>query len=307
MKIKLLLILAAVSCDGMAQHSRDTTNAPWEIAVIIRKGLEDKDDKDKPAIFSLTWPSGKENSYLINGGIGLNISHIKKGKSRIELLPSFVYNRNNQIKKEQHNLKGVLSVDYLVGKEDFATKTHSYLRVYPSLQYMRNKIDTSRSFFATAYFSWVLKSKKGFLLNNYKSLGNSGLQVYAGPALGLEYQNRFDVKKPGSAGYVTRLYFGGDLRLAFKDGKGFPRRSLGFKMFELILNYAGREDLTSTLTSKEGYLYLFKTELSYFPLKTDVLSLGIAYNDGEDPIAAIEKQKFWQFAVKLKLDYPVKK
>jgi hypothetical protein len=302
MLIALLVLTGVVS----AQEKKDTTKASWEITALVRKGLESKDDKDKPAIFSLTWPSGKDNSYLINAGLGLNFSHVKLGKSRIELSPSFVFNRNNQVKKEQYNMKGVLAGDFQVGKENLITKTHSYFDIYGTLQYMRNKIDTSSSFFTTAYFTWIAKTPGGFLLNNYKSLGKSGFEFYAGPAVGLEYQNRFDVKKPGTAGPVSRLFFGGDFRLAFKDGKGFKKRSLGFKLFELLFNYSGREQLSGHLAQQEGYIYLVKTELNYYPLKSDAVSLGIAYNDGQDPIAAVEKQKFWQFAIKLKLDYPRK-
>jgi hypothetical protein len=210
-------------------------------------------------------------------------------------------NRNNQINKEQHNEKFSLAAEYLKGWLDVASNTHSFLNIYPTVQYLNNKKDTTRSFLATAYFTWVAKTKNNFLLNNYRNFGDAPWLIFLGPAIGFEYQDRFDVKKPTMEGAVFRFYFNTEFRLAYKAGG-----ALGFKRFELIANYTGREELSSTLTAKEGYIYFFKSELNYFPVNSEAIAIGLSYNEGQDPVAAIEKQKFLQLAFKLKLDYPFK-
>lgn len=309
-----MLLSVSLQAQDTLKKSNLYSKEPWVKSLIIRKGIDDKDDKEKPGVFSLTWPQdGKANSYLINAAASLNFSHIIKGRGRIDLTPSFAFNRNNQVKKDQYNMKGLFAADIYLGKIDDVKKTHQLFRIYPTIQYMRDKIDSSTSFFSTAYFTWVVKNPR-FQLNNYINFGNSGFLFYVGPAIGIEYQNRFNVKKIDTKGNITRFFFGGDVRLAFKDGKevpvnaaGIKKRYLGNKLFELTFNYSGRKELSSNLIKKEGFIYLLKTEFSYYPLRTEALSFGLLYNDGEDPIAAILNQKFFQFAIKLKLDYAFKK
>jgi hypothetical protein len=314
MKAKLFLFVVGLPLFASAQsekvsvvnQSKQVGN-PWTVSAILRKGLETKDDKEKPALLSLTWPQNdKSNTYLINGGLGLNFNHITKGKSILDITPSLVFNRNNQIKKEQHNLKALVSASYQIGKEDIVAKTHSRALVLGTAQHMWNMVDTSRSLFGTIYGTWVLKNKKGILINNYKNFGKSGFLLYFGPVVGFEYQDRYNVKKPETQGNIWRFYWSGDLRFALKRGNP-EDQTLGFKRFELTFNYAQRHELRSTIPVGEGIIHLFKTEFSFFPVNSDKISLGLSYNEGEDPIAAIEKQNFWQLAFKLQLDYPFKK
>jgi len=304
----LFIVLPFLTFAQTETNERATAKGPWVLSLLLRKGLETKDDKDKPAVFSLTWPKdGKANSYLVNAGLGLNLNHIKKGKSILDITPSFVFNRNNQIKKEQHNYKSLVSVNWQFGKEDTSNHCHQYVLLFPTVQHMWNRIDTSRSFFTTLYGTWMYKSDNTlFALNNYRNFGKSGLLYYIGPIVGLEYQDRYNVKNASTKGSITRFYWAMDVRLAIKRGNE-ANQALGFKRFEAALSYAQRHELGSNLPVKEGIIHLFKTEFSFFPANTDDVSLALSYNEGQDPIAAIEKQNFWQLAFKLKLTYLVKK
>lgn len=317
--ISFFLLLDTFILYAQEGEKKDTiSKALWERSISIRKAFEDKNDKDKPAIFSMTWPNDKDNSYLINGGISLSFSRLKNkqkkngrngGKFEFDFFT--VYNRNNQIKKEQNNIKAGLTMDFKFGRSNKEKNERSYFKIFPSIQYMSNKVDTTKSFIGLAYFTWILKTKH-FLLNGYKTIHKSGLHYFLGPVFGFEYQNRFDVKKPLLKGAVGRYYFGGDARLAFKvrvidtTTKKRGKASEGLKIAELIFSYTGRKDFMNTSNTPEGHIYLFKSEFAFYPFKNDSLAFGLSYNKGEDPIAAVEKQEFWQFAVKLKLDYKVK-
>lgn len=111
MKIKILTLLSFLGIFCNAQAPADTTSIRDKQTTYtfqLRKGLETKDDKDKPAVLSLTWPQdGKGNSYLINAAAGLNINRVYR-KSSLDITPAIVYNGNNQIKKEQYNYKAAL-------------------------------------------------------------------------------------------------------------------------------------------------------------------------------------------------------
>ncbi|HTL08354.1 MAG TPA: hypothetical protein VL307_08870, partial [Chitinophagaceae bacterium] len=162
---------------------------------------------------------------------------------------------------------------------------------------------SSHSFFLTAYVGWNFKLDSTFGLTDYMNIGNSGFLYYLAPSTGLEYQQRYAAKNPAIEGAITRWYFSMDARLRFKNGKGFTRRYLGLTLFELTANYTGRKKIGSNLAIPENYTHLFKTEFSYYPLQTENFSIGLSYNNGEDPISAIELQNFWQLAFKLKLTY----
>ena len=182
---------------------------------------------------------------------------------------------------------------------------------------MRNHIDTSSSFFTTAYFSWkkIWKAKPGrnkLSVGNYIDIRKTGLQFFIDPSAGIEYQHRYNVKKISTKGKIVRFFYGTDIRLAFKfenakyDSNKVrqPRdNTKGTKRFEITFNYGGRSELSSTLAQKENHTRMIKMEFNYFPFGTENVCFGLSHNDGEDPISAIEKQKFWQFAFKLKLDY----
>ncbi len=311
-KISLVLALISILSTLKAQNTTDTSKtkkAFWETSFSIRKAFEDKNDKEKPAVFSLTWPDQKEKTFLINGGLSLSLNRIKhkpniSSKSEYDFF--VVYNRNNQIDKVQNNLKTGLAMDFKFGSSDRTRNEKSYAKIFPTVQYMFNRVDTTHSFITTLYYTQIIKMN-GFQLNGYQTIAGSGWQYYIGPVVGLEYQDRFNVKKPELKGGISRLYYGGDFRLAVKvpTEKG-KKAALGNKVAEITVSYAGRNDFINNTAGREGQIYLFKTELNFFPLKSEDLSIGVLYNDGQDPIAALEKQKFWQFAIKFKRDFSLK-
>ncbi|HTL09529.1 MAG TPA: hypothetical protein VL307_14760, partial [Chitinophagaceae bacterium] len=93
----IFIILTLFTLPIKAQQTPAATPA-WERSLLLRKGVETKDDKDKPALFSLTWPQdGKPNSYLINAALAADFTWLKTngGKfRRLEITPSIGYNRN---------------------------------------------------------------------------------------------------------------------------------------------------------------------------------------------------------------------
>lgn len=287
----------------------------WKNNILIRKAFESRDDQEKPASLLINWPKDKDAFYVLNGGVSLSfdkVRHNDNGNSK-RLGTSFFYvrNRNNQIDKVQNNHKAGLSFDFKTGwfkidsTKDIPVTTRSYWKTNLSFQYLQNSIpkDTSRSFVSTLYFTWLRKWEK-FVLNDYNDLGKSGLQIYIAPAAGFEYQQKFDAKNKDINGGIARFYFSSGIRFAYKQRPAPERpRKLGYRVAELSVKYTGREELSSSSLTEEGYTSLFTTELNLFPFAKSIqdnISVGLSYNKGEDPIAGLQKQDFWQLAFKFK-------
>jgi hypothetical protein len=302
-----LIILLSAVCFAQNQF--------WKNNVSIRRAFESKDDQSKPASFLINWPKDNKNYYLINGGVSISFDKIvhNDDNNSLRLATSlfYVHNRNNQIDKVQNSHKAGITFDFKRGwfKIDSSNgtlvTTRSYWKIVPSFQYLNTRIpkDTSNSFVSTLYLTW-LRKWKGFVLNDYNDLGSSGLQLYIGPAVGFEYQQKFNSKKDSINGGIYRLYFSGAVRFGYKQRSAPDRpRKLGYRVAELSLKYTGRNELSNSSLTEEGYISLFTAEFNIFPFAKSVqdnISIGLSFNKGEDPIAGLQKQQYWQLAFKFK-------
>lgn len=309
MKVILISIMVFACLLSNAQ------NISWKNNVSIRKAFESRDDQAKPAALLINWPKDKDAYYVLNGGLSVSFDKIHhsddNNSMRLGTSLFYVRNRNNQIDKVQNSHKAGLSFDFKRGwyKIDSSGKelvtTRSYWKTNLALQYLNSSIpkDTSSSFVSTLYFTWLRKWEK-FVLNDYNDLGKCGLQVYLAPSAGFEYHQKFDAKNKDINGGVSRLYFSGGIRVAYKQRPAPERpRKLGYRVAELSFNYTGREELSNSSKIEQGYTSLFIAEFNLFPFaKTiqDNISVGLSYNKGEDPIAGLQKQDFWQLAFKFK-------
>ena len=92
--------------------------------LLISKSFESNDERTEPAIGSLTIPAGQPSSFLINGGVGYELTWIKVGASgensyKKILSPFVVGNYNNLVTDKQRN--------YKAGGNFFLTDRQEYL------------------------------------------------------------------------------------------------------------------------------------------------------------------------------------
>ena len=111
-KLFIIFILTGIVLSSYCQKTKNDSAKFWE-KIEIKKSFDSKVDKAKPAILSFTIPTGSKNYFTINGGIAYRISKLNIGtvpkKTKLDIFS--VYNRNNQIKKEQNNLKAGFSLE----------------------------------------------------------------------------------------------------------------------------------------------------------------------------------------------------
>lgn len=278
-------------------------NKFWK-KVQIKKAFESLDDKKDPAVASMTFPRDTVSSYLVNGGISFRLITVKHKKANSEKMvfePFFVLNRNTLIDKKQHNYKLGISQSWKLGHLDLEKRKLTYFNLDNSLQYLRDKIDSSHSIVVTSYISMINNSaKKGSIyVNEYKPIGK-GFFYYLTWSAGLEYQNKFQAKKIIEEGSILRGYYNAGFKICKKIDTLKVDPNLGNKLIELAFSHTGRYDFINSTGLQEGYLQLFKVELLLYPTLNSNFSIGISYNNGSDPLKGLLKQNFYQIALNFK-------
>ncbi len=292
-------------------------NPIWE-NITIRKAFEtNSDEDDKAAVISITSPKDMDDIFKVNAGIGYTFEDLGK-KANHKLTTFFVYNKNNQLDKEQENYKFGLTYASL-----YVIKDNLSLLNDTSVEYLNDNAKKTQSLLGLTYFH-MLSNREGNLKLDAYGTPDSRFAYQLNPKIGLEYQIDVDKAEPLETGYVVRSYFnaGGSLLYRKKtfqkettntvlvDKKGerlemLPEqtktveleRMFWKKSIELAVNYEGRNMLLDNYDDNSKYLYFFKTELKIYPIPNDNFSIGVSYNKGENPISGLEKQEFWMISL----------
>lgn len=301
--IATIILILGINTKANCQEKKKVKG--WEKFwknVSIRKSFESKTkDDDKAAQALFTFPDEKDNFFVVNAGVGYDFAHIcSKNNSFKNIFSGFVlYNRNNEIDKEQENLKiGITNNQHFLSKnEQFSFFVNN------TIEYYRDYVDNSNSFVGTSY--WHPFSKKGINLSGY-SLSKGRLMYFFTPQIGVEYQNVLEAKAITDEGYDVRGYFGIAGNLAWKkktrsDSGEVLEKKFWTKGVELTVSYDGRYSFTKNIENGLGnYNPMFKSEIVIYPTKDNLFSIGFSYNEGTNPIDGIEKQKFWLLTLKIK-------
>jgi hypothetical protein len=288
--------------------------------VSIRKSFETKTDSDdKPANLASTFPKEGENFFSINAGIGYSLGKLFPNAIN-ELSAFFVYNKNNQIDKEQENYKFGFTHFY-----QHKLANNVALINNNSIEYLNDNHSKIRSLLVLSYLQ--LYNNVGLKLNSYGST-DASIAYKLTPKIGLEYQyqSNFDSSDPMLKGYNLRSYFnaGGSLLIKKRTKERFDTKTITVnekkeiikdttitteiilpkrqwkRAAELTVNYEGRNVLADNFDDNQKYLYFFKGEVNLYPINSNNLSVGISYNKGQNPIDGLEKQEFWMLSFNYK-------
>lgn len=267
----------------------------------VRKAFESKTDADnKPAIISLTIPKEKESYYTINAGIGYDIPtrirYSQKGNAIKNTFTGFyVFNKNTQIDKKQHNYKIGISDNSVF---ELNLSNASAIFGTHALQYLRDIVDSTNSLVLTTYWSPFYKKTGEFHLSGYP-LNNHRFNYFIYPTVGLEYQKILETKakNENTKGGAFRSYFSLQGNLMVKKAQNGVAKQFWPKAAELIVTYTGRQAFQNTMKAYGDYIPLFKMELNFYPANTSDFSIGLSYNSGTNPLDGLQKQTYWLFTI----------
>jgi hypothetical protein len=271
--------------------------------IIIRNSFESTDEKADPASVSLTMPSGKPGSYLVDAGIQWNFTkqeltgeHLK-GNS---FGPFVVLKRNTMTEKEQKLLKGGFQYQWASGTSSDKYNHINYTSV--SVEYLHDWVGKTHSFVSTGYWSYLsnnISDPKKIFINNYHAIGSSSLFYLLAFNAGLETQRIWE-NDSDKTGFQGRLYGNTSFSIALrKPGNGQKTRNKYAwpKLLEISTDYTARYAVINSGTAFDKWQPLFKPSLTYFPLSNSKFSVALSYSNGSDPIAGLASQKFWMLAI----------
>ncbi|MBV8253337.1 MAG: hypothetical protein JO154_12075 [Chitinophaga sp.] len=313
--LALLCICFLLTASAQEMSSNRKKKNQYSSKLSIRNAFEEQSDKAEPSKASFSLPDTGKKSFLIDLGIsydmywmGLNQKNKINDK---KLSPFVVFSRNTLISKEQYSYRTGLAGEYAVGSRNSEPQNGDIYRsihyLNATVQYQRNKIDTTHSFITTIYWSYAkgnqTNAERNMFINYYKRIRGSYFFYYIGPSAGVEFQDIFQAKDT-TIGAQLRLYSNIDGRIAFrwaKKGRREKIKSYSYpKLFEITANYIPRYTLFNGWKNAEIYNPLFKTSLVYYPTFNQDFSIALSYSNGADPIGGLEKQRFWLFAVQFK-------
>lgn len=282
-------------------QEKENLEEPWKNLLIQNSFLSDNPNL-APAKVDFTKPTGAENSYSIDAGIGYNWDI---GDGSFKIIPNIEYHKNTLIKKEQDFLKGGVNLRF--ESVDFGPHDDSVFRVHPlilsNFKYNKNYADTSSNYeisILTSLVSTAKDAKYFFTETEYWSvpyhskLNEQIFQFNYIPYLGLQYFN----KKSKDTIKTDIIRFLCKASIALKPFPNFFNSSL-----VLTGEWQWRADLSNE--SEKEYFVYYLSSLSYYPITKEYkdknlkIGIGIDYSNGINPDEGLEKQEVWKIALKL--------
>ena len=266
----------------------------------LRKSFESKDSEAEPATFTYTKPKNKDESWLLNAAVGINI--LPCTREILTLAPYFEYHRNTLIDKEQNNWQTGLSLEWQT--QNLAIKNWSPIFI-SALKYNQDEIQDISSFQGNIYFTPLFKGKGGkpeyFYLPSITSNFWNLFTFSYSPYIGLENENRIKTENDVNSGNIYRGY----VRLT-SSVLLFPNSKKLENKFEFNMDWQYRYNLSENVESLNKNEHIFFTaSFNYTVFSKNEgkrsAKIGIDYVNGENPLRSFEKQSYYALTLKVKL------
>ena len=263
----------------------------------LRQSFGSAATRKEPVKFQFTLPDNHENSFLIDGAVGLPFIDVPITKG-LEMTGKFIgeYHRNTLITEEQFTWQAGFSTSIrtrILRNETNTTFTQFIFT--PTLKYSRNVIDTLNSFVLTMDAIPFRSSTKGLNLNTYTIRGNRKLINLLSVVPAFELQHNYSAKDEADNGTIFRPM----MKFQYSIGGNkhrFPvtRMVEPIKTWEASLDYTIRYAIINSTVNREKYTTLLATGIDYYFLTLPVsVAFGISYNYGSDPLQGLRKQQYW--------------
>jgi len=263
----------------------------------LRQSFGSAATKKEPVKFQFTLPDNHENSFLIDGAVGLPFFDVplKKG---MEMTGKFIgeYHRNTLITEEQFTWQAGLSTSIRTRiLRNKTNTTFTQLIFTPTLKYSRNVMDTVNSFILMMDVIPFRSSTKGFNLNTYTIRGNRKLINLLSVVPAFELQHNYSAQNEADNGTILRplvkfQYSIGGNKLRFP----VTRMVEPIKTWEASVDYTIRYAIINSTVNREKYTTLLATGVDYYFLTLPVsVAFGVSFHYGSDPLQGLKKQQYW--------------
>jgi hypothetical protein len=263
----------------------------------VRQSFGSAATEKSPARFQFTLPKNEDNSYLIDGGIGIPVTELKVGNAlNGEGKVVAEYHRNSLIDEEQHTWQAGFSSTFRTKiKRNGSGTRFSQLYFTPTIKYSRNLIDTANAILFTVDFMPFRSGEKGINLNTYTIRGNRNLIHLLALMPGMELQNNFSAKSEVDNGTILRPLLKAQYLLAGNKKRSPSTNMISpEKTWEASIDYTVRYAVVNSTLTGEKFSDLLRTGIDYYFLTSPVsISFGFSFNYGSDPLQGLKKQHFY--------------
>jgi len=283
---------------------------------ILRKSVgnyfSDKNSKlaKKGALFALTKPKGKQTSVAINGGLILSFSKtiINVKDSLIKYIrssaaPYIQFDKNTLIDKEQSNLLMGINytnnlIDYNKFKNKYGERKRKFNAPLKILGSYRKDYENNLEAFQSSliFLPRMIKINDKQELTRVNWFGNRSV-IDFDVNLGLEYDYRFNSNIKTLEGNLLRTY--ALTKIQLKASKRFIA-TLDWHYRYILANSTSLVNSDfSLLTFKIDYKPKFATDKNIF--ESIEPTIGIVYENGENPVNGFNDQSYWALVLSLKI------
>ncbi|TYP99232.1 hypothetical protein C7447_102554 [Tenacibaculum adriaticum] len=295
--MKNIIYLIAFSFFGYSLNAQDSNTFFNQIT--LRKSFQSKNDKAEPAIITYSKPKNKNESWLLNAAIGINV--LPNTTKALTLSPYIEYHKNTLIDKEQENFQTGLALEWQL--RNISTKKWTPVFI-SSLKYNEDKIKNISSFQGNYYFTPLLKGKAKdpkyfYIPNTVVDFGKLFQFVYS-PYIGIENENRFSTEDSSDKGYIYRAYFRITSNISL-----FPSCEKLKEKFEFNIDWQYRYNIQENVDNLNKFKHkYFTANFNYIFFTTQdgkkSAKIGLDYTNGENPSKNFEEQSFYAVNLKIK-------
>jgi len=296
-KIFLLLLVVLPGIHVFAQV-KDTavSKNPFFSSFELRQSFQTPDAQLNPAQLQLTIPETGRSNWLVDAGISLTMGKLSVGPLTSKLIAEV--HRNTLVDDQQYNYQAGYNLTWYKDKGDY----HATAVWTGNLKYIRDKIDSSKSFAATLNFSIYRSGKNSLNLGRPGYLSHQKYTYQLTPSVEAQYQQVFTADKQAT-GVILRPVL--DIAASFAINKKKEKGKLAApsKLVELALDYVNRYAIINSRGNSERYTKLLRPAINYYLLNTSSSSvaIGASYNLGSDPLNGLKAQQFWLFSLQVQL------
>ncbi|MEJ5962028.1 hypothetical protein [Pedobacter immunditicola] len=299
-QLLLLFIIIIFPCAAMAQKD-SLGKQPFLYSLFenleLKQSFGSAATRKEPVRLQFTLPENHEDSYLIDGAIGLSFFDVPLTEA-LDMTGKFIgeYHRNTMITEEQFTWQAGFSTS--IRTRIFSNKantTFTQLIFTPTLKYSRNVMDTLNSFVLMMDAIPFRSSATGINLNTYTIRGNRKLINLLSIVPAFELQHNYSAQEEADNGTIFRPM----VKFQYSIGGNkyrFPvtRMVEPIKTWEASVDYVLRYAIINSTVNREKYTNLLTTGIDYYFLTLPVsVAFGISYNSGSDPLQGLKKQQYW--------------
>ena len=280
-------------CAAAQESSKPCHNSGWSLEV--RQNTNTQTDVARPAFITVTRPEGGPSHVQAAVAVMANCD-VREG---LTIAPYVDYHRNDATTRKQNVGRTGSELEWITNPIDMAdtargSRQHSGV-LLAAVDVERDAVEQTRSVNATARYTYFFTGGGVWRPNQPFRLFGDKLELLYGPYAGFEHEQVVEAQGDGTGSigrFWTELLF-----FAYPA----PRTLRGRLEFAIASSF--RRDLWGVAADADRSHPLFEFDGTGYFLRTEHVAagIGISFKTGESPNDDFERQSYWQFSVKLRM------